>query len=123
MKLSQLTTDNALDVLCEITPYVSNIVTDEELMATIGKAVKREGGMTTAGIMLLGAEKLTRIVPVVMKTHRADVYGIVAVLNGVEPEVIARQNVIKTGMQIRDLCKDKDLLDFFKSCVEQTKDE
>ena len=123
MKLSQLTTDNALDVLCEITPYVSNIVTDEELMATIGKTVKREGGMTRAGVMLLGAEKLTKIVPVVMKTHRADVYGIVAVLNGMEPEEIAQQNVIKTSMQIRDICKDKELLDFFKSCVEQTNAE
>lgn len=123
MKLSQLTTDNALDVLCEITPYVSNIVTDEELMDTIGKAVKREGGMTRAGVMLLGAEKLTKIVPVVMKTHRADVYGIVAALNGMEPEEIAQQNVIKTSMQIRDICKDKELLDFFRSCAEQTKDE
>lgn len=123
MKLSQLTTDTALDVLCEITPYVSNIVTDEELMETIGKAVKIKGGITTVGLMLLGAEKLTRIVPVVMKTHRDDVYGIVAALNGMEPDEIARQNIIMTSMQIRDLCKDKELLDFFKSCVEQTKGE
>lgn len=122
MRLSQLTTDKALDVLCEITPYVSNIVTDEQLMDAIGKSVKREG-MTKAGIMLLGAEKLTSIVPVVMKTHRADVYGVVAALNGMEPEEIASQNIIKTSMQIRDICKDKELLDFFRSCAEQTKDE
>lgn len=122
MRLSQLTTDKALDVLCEITPYVSNIVTDEKLMDSIGKSVKREG-MTKAGIMLLGAEKLTNIVPVVMKTHRTDVYGIVAALNGTDPEEIAGQNILKTSMQIRDICKDKELLDFFRSCVEQTKDE
>ena len=123
MKLSQLTTDKALDVLCEITPFVSNIVTDDDLMETIGKSVKREGGLTKTGIMLLGAEKLTSIVPIVMKTHRSDVYGIVAALNGMEPEEIARQNIIKTTMQIRDICKDKELLDFFKSCAEPTAGE
>lgn len=122
MKISQLTTDNALDVLCEITPFVSNIVTDNELMETVGKAIKRDG-LTKAGVMLLGVEKLSSLMPIVLKSHRADVYGIVAVLNGMEPEEIARQNVIKTSMQIRDICKDKELLDFFRSCAEQNENE
>lgn len=122
MKISQLTTDNALDVLCEITPFVSNIVTDNELMETVGKAIKRDG-LTKAGVMLLGVEKLSSLMPIVLKSHRDDVYGIVAVLNGMEPEEIARQNVIKTSMQIRDICKDKELLDFFRSCAEQNENE
>ncbi len=117
MKLSQLTTDEALDVLCEITPAVASIVGDEELMNVIGKAVKREG-MTRAGMMLLGAEKLSKIVPVVMKEHRSDVFAIVATVNKVSAEEIASQNVIKTSMQIRELCKDKELIDFFRSCAE-----
>lgn len=122
MKISELSTDRALDVLCEITPYVSNIVTDSDLMATLGKSVKRDG-MTRVGLMLLGAEKLTSIVPVVMKTHRADVLGVVAALNDMDVEEVARQNVIKTGMQIREICKDRELLDFFRSCAEPEKSE
>lgn len=122
MKISELSTDRVLDVLCEITPYVSNIVTDSDLMATLGKSVKRDG-MTRAGLMLLGAEKLTSIVPVVMKTHRADVLGVVAALNDMDVEEVARQNVIKTGMQIREICKDRELLDFFRSCAEPEKSE
>lgn len=122
MKISELSTDRALDVLCEITPYVSNIVTDSDLMATLGKSVKRDG-MTRAGLMLLGAEKLTSIVPVVMKTHRADVLGVVAALNDMDVEEVACQNVIKTGMQIREICKDRELLDFFRSCAEPEKSE
>lgn len=117
MKLSQLTTDEALDVLCEITPAVASIVGDEELMNVIGKAVKRDG-MTRAGMMLLGAEKLSKIVPVVMKEHRSDVFAIVAAVNKVSAEEIASQNVIKTSVQIRELCKDKELIDFFRSCAE-----
>ena len=122
MKLSQLTTDEALDVLCEITPYVSNIVSDESLMEVIGKTIKTSE-MTRAGVLLAGAEKLTKIVPVVMKGHRSDVYGILAAVNGMEVDEIARQNVIKTSMQIRDICKDREMLDFFTSCAQQKENE
>ena len=122
MKFSQLTTDKALDVLCEITPYIANIATDDELMAIIGKAVKREE-MTRAGVLLLGAEKLTKMVPVLLKTHRDDVYGVVAAVNGKTVDEIREQNFIKTTAQIVEVIKDKELLDFFKSCAEPMKDE
>ena len=122
MKFSQLTTDKALDVLCEITPYIANIATDDELMAVIGKAVKREG-MTRAGVLLLGAEKLTKMVPVLLKTHRDDVYGVVAAVNGKTVVEIREQNFMKTTAQIVEVIKDKELLDFFKSCAEPMKDE
>lgn len=118
MKLSKLTTDEALDVLCEITPYVSNIVVDENLMETLNKTVKKDG-MTRAGVLVAGAEKLSRLVPIVMKEHRNDVYGILAAVNGTDADEIAKQNIIKTSMQIRDVCADKEMLDFFRSCAQQ----
>ena len=118
MKLSKLTTDEALDVLCEITPYVSNIVSDETLMETLNKTIKKEG-MTRAGVLVAGAEKLSRLVPIVMKEHRNDVYGILAAVNGLDIDEIAKQNIIKTAMQIRDVCADRDMLDFFRSCAQQ----
>ncbi len=43
MKLSKLTTDEALDVLCEITPFVSSIISDEDLMETLNKTIKKDG--------------------------------------------------------------------------------
>lgn len=122
MKLSQLNTDEALDVLCEITPLISSIVSDDALMTTLGKAVKREG-LTKAGIMLLGAEKLTKLAPILLKDHRAEVYGVVAALNQTTAEEIASQNIIKTSAQIREILRDKDLLAFFRSCAEPEKNE
>lgn len=120
MKISQLTTDAALDALCEITQYVTNIVADEKLLATIRETVKPKEGeeMTRAAVLMAGADKLTRIVPMVLKDHREDVYGILSVVNGKSVEEIARQNVIKTSMQIRDICKDRELLEFFTSCAQ-----
>lgn len=118
MKLSQLSTDRALDVLCEITPYISNIAADQNLMETIGKSIKGEG-LTTAGVMLLGAEKVTKLVPILLKSHRDDVYGVLAAINGVSLEEIAKQNIIATSRQIVEVVRDRELLDFFRSCAEQ----
>ena len=123
MKLSQFSTEQALDVLCEIAPYVTAIVADEELMANLGKAVKAEENMTRAGVLMLGAERLSKIVPIVLKKRRAEVLGIVAAVNQMSVEEIERQNALKTAGQIRDICKDKELLDFFRSCVEQEQSE
>ena len=123
MKLSQFSTEQALDVLCEIAPYVTAIVADEELMANLGKAVKAEENMTRAGVLMLGAERLSKIVPIVLKKRRAEVLGIVAAVNQMSVEEIEHQNALKTAGQIRDICKDKELLDFFRSCVEQEQSE
>lgn len=123
MRLSDLTTEQALDVLCEIAPYVMNIAADEELLENIGKAVGKTEGMTRAGVMLLGAERVSKIVPVLLKKRREEVLGIVAAVNQTSFEAIAKQNALKTAGQIRELCKDKELLDFFRSCAEQEKSE
>ena len=121
-KISDLNTDEVLDALCECAGYVANIAADESLLQTIGKKISIEG-MTRAGVMVLGAEKAAKIVPLVLKDHRSDVYGIVAAVNGVPVEEIAAQNGIKTAIQIREICKDKELLDFFRSCVQREQSE
>jgi hypothetical protein len=122
MKLSEFSTDEALDVLCEITPYINNIIIDNALMETLKAKVKGDG-LTKTEIMALGAEKLNKLLPIILKDHRVDVYGIVAVLNGIDAADIGRQNIIKTAAQVRDAVKDKDLVDFFKSCAEPERSE
>lgn len=123
MKISKLSTDEALDALCELTPYINNIVTDDALLDGLKAKVKATGNETKAEIMAMGAEKINKIVPIVLKEHKDDVYGILAVLNDADVDAIGKQNVIKTMSQIRDLIKDKEFLDFFKSCAEQEQSE
>lgn len=117
MKLSQMTTDRATDVLCEITPYVANIVSDEELLAELRNAVDPKEVATHAELMARGAEKVTKLIPIVLKKRKADVFGILAALNYKTPEEIRKQNIIATMAQVREVIKDKELMDFFKSCV------
>lgn len=117
MKLSQMTTDRATDVLCEITPYVANIVGDEELLAELRNAVDPKEVATQAELMAKGIEKVTKLVPIVLKKRKADVFGILAALNEKTPEEISKQNIIATMAQVREVIKDKELMDFFRSCA------
>ena len=45
MKLSELSTDKALDVLCELTPHIKNITDDEAATSSIGKVLDDGQGL------------------------------------------------------------------------------
>ena len=120
MKLSDLSTDRALDVLCEILPNVNSICIDEELVEAVKKKIsKKFSELSRAEILLIGAEKLTEIGLIALKKHRHDVLSILAAINGVEPEQVERQNIIKTMAMLRELTKDEELIAFFRSCAER----
>ena len=113
MKISELSTERAADVLCEITPFVANIVSDKDLLDTLKEKVG--SGASLAELYVMGAKKYATIVPIILKTHRDDVFGLLAALNETDVDTIAKQNVLSTMKQEREIAKDKALLDFFKS--------
>lgn len=123
MKLSGLSTDQALDVLCELTPYISNIASDKDVVSTVGKVVDTGEDMNSYGKFLILAERLGEITPVLLKTHRTDVYGILSVLNGKTVEEISAQPVGETIRQVREAFSDMELLRFFKSSARREQAE
>lgn len=114
MRLSELTTDETLDVLCEITPCVERIAKDDGIIGSIGKAVDTKG-MTQTGVLLAGLEKIAALVPILLKDHRADLYHILGAVNRVDPAEIAAQKLTVTLTQLDDVLHDEELLAFFKS--------
>lgn len=123
MKLSQLSTDRACDVLCELTPYIANIVEDSDLMESLRSAIDTEKVKTKAELIAIGAGKVTRLVPIILKKRRDDIHGILAVLNEKSVEEIAKQNFLVTMRQIKDMARDKELVDFFKSWADTEESE
>lgn len=121
MKLSELSTDRAADVLCEITPFLANLAGDTALQDTLRDKLKLQDGqkLSTAELYTFGAQKLAVIVPIVLKDHRADVFGMLAALNGTTAAQIAAQGVMDTMGQLREVMQDKQLRDFFKSLQQE----
>lgn len=116
MKISQMTTEQATDVLCELTPSITEILSDTELIGELNKAVNAEEVKTMGAKIVLFGEKITKIVPILLKKKRKCVYRILGVLNEKTVDEISKQNFLTTALQIREITKDKDLIDFFKSC-------
>ena len=123
MKLSQLSTERATDVLCELTPYIANIVEDSELLESLRNAIDTNKVKTKAELIAIGLGKATRLVPIILKKRRSDAYGILAVLNEKSVEQIAMQNFLITMKQIKDMARDKELVDFFKSWADTEESE
>jgi hypothetical protein len=122
MKLSDFSTDKCGDVLCEITPYASNIITDEKLLDTFKETVDTKG-MTRIAVLLVAAERYTTVIPILLKTHRTDLYNILATLNEITVEDVGKQNIMVTLEQVRDALQDEVLMRFFKSLRGQVKTE
>lgn len=119
MKLSELSTDLALDVLCELTPYISNIASDDAVVGAVGKIVDTDKDINLYGKGLMLVERIGDIVPVLLKTHRPDVYGILSVMNERPVAEIAAQKITDTIRQVRELFQDPELLSFFRSSAQQ----
>lgn len=114
MKLSELTTERAADVLCELTPYIANITGDKALLDELANKFDSKG-KSAAELYTFAAHKYATLVPILLKDHREDVFGVLSVLNETEPDKIAKQNIMETMKQVREVFQDKELLDFFKS--------
>jgi hypothetical protein len=122
MKISELTTERAADVLCEVSIYALNILSDKELLASLRMQLEgTDGDRTKAELIAIASEKVAELIPLLLKKHKDDVFGIVAAVNGLTLEQVRQQKIIKTMTAIKEMAQDKDLIDFFKSCVSTEK--
>lgn len=111
-KLSDLGTDECMDVLCAISPSIQAIVDDKDIISAIGKAIDKNG-MTNAGVMMAATSKLVSAVPMLFKYHREDVYNIISSVGGVTVDDVKAQNMLDTMQQTKEILQDEPLLDFF----------
>lgn len=123
MKLSELSTDRALDVLCELAPYVDNITNDEEVVCTIGKVMEGGQNLNRYGQVMLMVGRIGEFTPILLKAHRTDVYGILSVMNEQPVAEIAAQSLMHTMRQVKELFQDKDFMNFFKSSAQEVQAE
>lgn len=109
MKISQMTTNQAADVLVRIAAPASKIMHDKTTMKVLEGVAK---GSNDAVKFI--AENLVPVTTILLKSHRMDVFEIVAALTGKTLEEVGEQNILVTISDIRDSW-DGDLVDFFGS--------
>ena len=101
--------------------YALNILTDDELRESLKAQIDAEKPQTAGERYAIGAQKIGQWIPLILKKHREDTLGILAAVNETTVEAVKKQSIIKTMRQIQEIVKDKDMLDFFKSCASEAK--
>ena len=118
MKLfSQLSTDEATEVVLRIATPITNLIEDENLVAEVQKTMPK-GDTTIIAMRRFGLAKIVNLLNIAIKQHRTDVYEILSPFNGLTAEEIGKQNFLVTCKQVCDLLHDKDFADFFKSYLD-----
>lgn len=119
MKLSELSTDQSFDVLCELSPHVHNITHDDDFLSAVGRGMEVGQRLNKFGQVTLLIDRVVELLPLLLKTHRPDVYGILSVMNERPAAEIAAQKLTETMRQVRELFNDKEFIDFFTSSMQQ----
>ena len=114
MKISEMTNNEALDALLVITPCIDNIVGDEELLSEL-RHITNLKGKTTGEIYAIGAKRITTLLPILLKNHRNDVYGIIGALNNMTVAEVGKFNFVETVDMVKEIFADEVFADFFKS--------
>ena len=121
IKLTELNTDESLDLLCDLTPHVSEIVEDKEVIKIFSEKVKLKANASEEEFKRVTIkatiDKVSKLVPVFLKKHREAIYNILSILNTKTVEEIKKQKIIITINEIKTVLMDQDFLDFFSELL------
>ena len=110
---SELSTDEALEVVLQIAQPITNLIDDEALVKEMQKTMPK-GETTRIAMQRFGLAKIVKLLNIALKQHREDVYAILSPFNGLTVEEIGKQNFLITCKQAAELLNDKGFVDFFK---------
>lgn len=116
MRLSQLNTDKALDVMSEVTPHLLSIVNDKTILGILNEKSGFPKDASEEEIKQLAFERgisiVTRLVPVLLREHKNDVLNILAIINQKTYDEVADQTIMVTISQLKELINDREFIDF-----------
>lgn len=115
MRLSEMTNEVCMDKIIEITPYLGEIMQDEEMVSIyydrIDGAKMNKKELQVKGF-IKGVSNLMKIIPILLTRHRENINKVLAIVNDKTVEEIKQQNPAQTIRQIKELWSDKELLNF-----------
>lgn len=112
MKLSDIKGDRVLDVIADTIDPIANMVQDKDVAAMF----KREAVPDGTEARDFFAKRMRKGLPVLLKSHKADIIAIMAAIEGVTPEQYAASlDFPKLFTDVVELVTDDAFLDFLSS--------
>jgi hypothetical protein len=117
MKISDIRGEAVVDVVADLIPPVTHIMTDPALRDLFAPRTVEEGEDREK----VAVDRLLSGVPDIIKTHKGDVVAILAAVNGEDVETFAEHMSIYTLIQgVSEIFTDEELLGFFASFMTET---
>lgn len=112
MKLSDIKGDRVLDVIADIIDPIANMVQDKDVAAMFEREAVPDG-MEARDFF---AKRMCKGLPVLLKSHKADIIAIMAAIEGVTPEQYAASlDFPKLFTDVMELVTDDVFLNFLSS--------
>ncbi len=115
MKLSEMSNEQCMEKVVEITPYLGAIIEDERILNIYYDRIDIDGMDEKTGKIkgiAKGVNNFTKLVPILLKEHKEDIYNVLAIVNDKTVEEIKEQNALLTIKQLKELWSDKELINF-----------
>lgn len=110
MKISEMTTDQAGEVLARIADPVGRIMADDEAMDIFKSAVAAGTDNALKG----WGQIVTKLVPFCLRKHKEDLYEVVAALEFKTVDEVGGWMFLKTCAVLKESI-DRDTISFFRS--------
>lgn len=121
MKLSEMTSEQGVDVLIRLTPVITGLLSDSEFISEVTGilAGKSEDGkeLRAEDYLSRGIEKINSLAFLLFRKKRDALFEIIGAVSGKSAAQVASQSFIVTLSEARDILRDKDLINFLKSCA------
>lgn len=112
MKLSDIKGDRVLDVIADIIDPIAKMVQDKDVAAMFKREAVPEG-MDAHDFF---AKRMCKGLPVLLKSHKADIIAVMAAIEGVTPEQYAESlDFPKLFTDVMELVTDDAFLNFLSS--------
>ena len=116
MKLSEMTNDQAAEVMIKLAEPIGQICDDEEAVKMIDEYKKR----SRMPLFYAVGQLIPRMIGYLMQKHKGELYQIIAALTGKKVEEVGGLNLKETVQVFRD-SYDEVMAVFFPSSVNVTK--
>lgn len=115
MKISEMTNDQACDAIVRLTQPIANITDDPAVEPMLKELASHEGENGVSALKIISS-MLPKVVPLLLKDHKTDVYEIISVLSWKDRKAVGQMKLMETISVLRESI-DEDLIGFFKSSV------
>ncbi|MFI3171755.1 MAG: hypothetical protein R3Y09_06660 [Clostridia bacterium] len=119
MKISEMKTDQDMDVVCELIDIIDDIMSDSEFvseLSTVTSVFTKKNITNQEAISKLWSKRKV-LVKLLLKSKREEMYKIISILSDKSVQEIKSQLLIKTLLDGYEAFSDKELMLFFKQQV------